>query len=274
MSKFTTEVRFICEQAAGLDESVGFDSLDEVLTRETVAKVFNGIDYPIFDENYRYVLNKKILEHYYTREIGLETVGLWKLKMRTKLNEVMPYYNKLYLSELIEFNPLADTMIKTERKVDNEGSSIRQDRNESNTKSKSKNKANTLSTNTGERNSNRTEWDLYSDTPQGGLGHFTIDDDDEIYLTNARKKTGSESDKSKDSNVGSSKGETDYEDEVSSKGSGSNLVNNTEKYLETVSGNRGGVGLAKRLVEYRESFLNIDRMIIDELKLLFFGLWE
>ena len=71
MSKFTTEVRFICESAAGLKHSVGYDKIDEVLTEETVNKVMPN--YPLFDENYRYQLNKKILKYYYTREICAES---------------------------------------------------------------------------------------------------------------------------------------------------------------------------------------------------------
>lgn len=77
--------------------------------------------FPIFDESYRSVIETKILRHYYTREIGLETVGLWKLKLNTKLNEIMPYYNKLYKSELIEFNPLYDVELTRERKVEGSG---------------------------------------------------------------------------------------------------------------------------------------------------------
>ena len=107
MSTFTTEVRFICETAAGKDESKGFNSLEQILT-QAAPHVFD-FDFPIFDENYRLVLEKKILRHYYTREIGEETVGLWKLRMNTRLNEIMPYYNKLYESELLEFNPFYDT---------------------------------------------------------------------------------------------------------------------------------------------------------------------
>ena len=33
MSKYTTEVRFICEQKAGLEESVGFDQIDSVIAK-------------------------------------------------------------------------------------------------------------------------------------------------------------------------------------------------------------------------------------------------
>ena len=54
MSKYTTEVRFICEQYAGLDESVGYNDIDEVISKSR-AKVFD-FNYPIFDEAYRPVL--------------------------------------------------------------------------------------------------------------------------------------------------------------------------------------------------------------------------
>ena len=60
----------------------------------------------MFDENYRQALCTKILRHFYTREIGEETVGLWKLRLDARLNDIMPYYNKLYESEALKINPL------------------------------------------------------------------------------------------------------------------------------------------------------------------------
>ena len=107
MSKYTTEVRYICENAAGEKDSVGYNDVDTVITK-AIPKIFN-FDFPIFDTEYKNVICSKMLRHYYTREIGFETVGLWKLKLETLLNEVMPYYNQLYKSELIKFNPLYDT---------------------------------------------------------------------------------------------------------------------------------------------------------------------
>lgn len=121
MSKYTTEVRFICEEAAGLDESKGYKSVDSII-EQAIPKVFS-FDFPVFDESYRNVLCTKILRHYYTREIGLETVALWKLKLETKLNEVMPFYNQLYKSELIKFNPLYDTDLHTTHVGDKQGNS-------------------------------------------------------------------------------------------------------------------------------------------------------
>lgn len=111
MSKYTTEIRFICEDAAGYDESKGYADVDEIISK-SIDKIFS-FDFPLFDGQYRDVLCTKILRHYYTREIGFETVGLWRLKLQTKLNEIMPYYNQLYLSELLKFNPLYDVDLKT-----------------------------------------------------------------------------------------------------------------------------------------------------------------
>lgn len=115
MSKYTTEVRFICENANDLDASEGYLSINEIITN-AIPKVFN-FDFPIFDESYREVLERKILKHFYTREICEETVGLWKLRLDTKLNEIMPYYNKLYESELLEFNPLYTANLTRTRKT-------------------------------------------------------------------------------------------------------------------------------------------------------------
>ena len=106
LSNFTTQVRFICETAHGETESKGYTSLDEML--ESGRTYIFDFNYPIFDAAYKRPLELKILKHYYTREISEETVGLWKLRLNARMNEIMPFYNKLYESELLAFNPLYD----------------------------------------------------------------------------------------------------------------------------------------------------------------------
>lgn len=68
--------------------------------------------YPIWNEEYRKYLNQKIIDHYYFREIGQETPDRFNFFLRRKMNEIMPYYNKLYESELIQFDPLATEFFK------------------------------------------------------------------------------------------------------------------------------------------------------------------
>lgn len=103
MSNFTTEVRFICESLNGVS-SEGYSGLENILN--VAAPLVFDFDFPIYDESYRLVLEKKILRHYYTREIAEETVGLWKLRLDARMNDIMPYYNQLYESTLIKYNPL------------------------------------------------------------------------------------------------------------------------------------------------------------------------
>ena len=114
MSKYTTEVRYVCEFFAGNTESAGYSSIEEILEK-SYNKIFD-FKFPIFDENYRKPLCIKILKHYYTREICEETVGLWKLRLNTRMNEIMPYYNKLYEAWAENFNPLYDTDLTRKHK--------------------------------------------------------------------------------------------------------------------------------------------------------------
>ena len=106
MSKYTTELRYICEVNAGETESTGYNDVQEIIDNSW-DKIFS-FDFPIFDENYREGLCKKIIKHYYTREIAEETYGLWKLRLDARMNEIMPYFNKLYESELIAIEPLVN----------------------------------------------------------------------------------------------------------------------------------------------------------------------
>ena len=287
MSKYTTEVRFICESKSGLENSKGCDDVDEILNNSW-NKIFTT-KAEIFDENYRAVICKKILKHYYLREICSETVGIWKLWLNTRLEEISPYYNQLYKSALLEFNPLYDVNItrthnrtidenktengtSTETSTDkNTGSGTR----DNTTSGTNKNSGTSNVSNSGSSNSK----DLYSDTPQGALTGVET----ETYLTNARKISNTDSSTSESTNSGSGEYKdtgnvkySDTSDRTNTKnGSNSNTgtLNNTEEYLETVSGKQGSGSYSIMLKEYRDTFLNIDRMVIAEFDDLFFGLW-
>lgn len=298
MSKYTTEVRFICEVNSGLNESVGYNKIDDVITK-AIPKIFD-FDFPMFDESYRTVLERKILKHFYTREICEETVGLWKLRLDTRLNEIMPYYNKLYQSELLEFNPLYTSNLTRTRKTDLD-SKRSENENINDTSSSNRTTGNNVSVNTSNNGtvdstntttttgtdngtSNNTSTDLYSDTPQGSLSGI----ESNTYLTNARKVTDVGSTTSNTSNNSSTtdkveSGETGSSTTVESgtdkanntyertRGNSNNLLS-TEDYLESVIGYDGTSG-SDLLLKFRETFLNIDVMILNELEDLFFQLW-
>lgn len=296
MSKYTTEVRFICENSAGVIESEGYKSINEIVNKAR-QKIFD-FDYPIFDENYRSVIECKILKHFYTREIGSESVGLWKLWLDTRLNEIMPYYNQLYSSELIKFNPMYDVDLTRDYHKTNEGSQNelggyseneeRESGEEIKTTTNVNSSGNGSTSNTGSNSQTGgnkvNRWEYYSDTPQGGINGL----ESLTYLTEARHTTddGSESKIDSTNNNNSNSQYTDTSNDVeeregnrkeNNKRNGNNNKNmtlsNTEGYLEHVIGKNGGSSYSKRLIEYRETFLNIDTMVINELNDLFFNLW-
>lgn len=65
-------------------------------------------DYPIFDESYRPRLNRKIVEHFWFREIGYETAAQFAWYLRRTMNEMMPYFNQLYQSEGVLTDPITN----------------------------------------------------------------------------------------------------------------------------------------------------------------------
>lgn len=253
MSKYTTEVRFICENSAGLSKSEAADNVDSVLDK-CWNKVFN-FDFPIFDENYRQVLCRKILKHYYTREIAHETVGRWKLALNAKLNEIMPYYNQLYKSELLEFNPFYDVDLTRSR--EGSGTSNRTSNNRETNSGTSKNVS------SGSGTSNTNTLNRFSDTPQNSMDTQGIADS--VPLTTVTKVN-------EDNTTTNTSTDTLTRDD-SKTGNGTENINSTDKYIETVKGKQGTENYSSLLKKFRETFLNIDMMIIEDCSDCFFTLW-
>lgn len=279
MSKYTTEVRFICESKSGLENSSGTDNVDEVIA-SAWNKIFTN-KAPFFDESYRGVLCQKILKHYYLREICCETVGIWKLWMNERLESIMPYYNQLYESELIKFEPLNDVNLtrKHARTVDGSEERNGETSDSTNGTREVTGTNDTKETGTGETttsaSSDETKRDLYSDTPQGAITGL----ENENYLTNARKITDGVTSSGNENTDTTRNVDNDYTENETTNNTknGTNKVtgtsNTTEDYLETLVGKQGSGTYSKMLMEFRDTFLNIDMMVIDEFKDLFFGLW-
>ena len=161
MAHYTTEVRFICETACGLDESSGGNNVMQIC--KDAAPIIFDENLELFDSGYKEILLPKILLHYYTREIAFETVGLWILKLNTKMEEILPYYNQLYRSEMLKFDPLHNFNLVR--------SHVEQGRADSHGNSAGSN----------------SKTNSYSDTPNGALTGVMNDQ----YLSSASRSTGS-----------------------------------------------------------------------------------
>lgn len=201
-------------------------------------------DYPIFDEQYREFLNAKILDHYWYREIGLETVDMFIRQLRSKMNEIMPYYNKWYQAEnyMADINPMStQDMHSTSSAQSHSSSSTAQKRTDeasSLTKSETRTKARTVD----------------SETPQ------TMLSGNQDYATAARDNHSS-GDGSND--VKSTGLMETSADSTNSAGSG----NETHSW--------GYSGHAPALIDsWRSTFTNVDMMVIDELETLFMGIYS
>lgn len=283
MSHYTTEVRYICETYAGFAESKGVTSVKEAIDKSW-QQVFDS-DIPFFDEAYRPLLCKKILMHYYTREIGQETVGLWKLYLNNTMREIMPYFNELYKTTLYKFNPLYEVDYQKDHKGNETGvnsdKTIGETSGTTDETTSGKTKESTVSNEAGENSSHTTtsgkSWDIYSDTPQGSL----VNVENETYLTNARKITNNQTQDSsaKDSTARVGQREADTSDTSTVKRRDNNTVDrngsfaNLNEYSEHVFGKTSSRSYASLIKEFRDNILNIDMMVIDQLKPLFFLLW-
>lgn len=291
MSKYTSELRFICESLAGWDnheemsKDPGYANVGDII--ETARSKIFDFDYPIFDVNYKSTLESKIIKHFYFREIGAESYGQWKLWLERRLCEIMPYYNQLYESELLEFNPFYNS----ERAIERSSSDVHDKVSEvvkdgvmftegiGSVESESKTKGEVKTDNTVTDKDMTDRWSEYSDTPQGGLTGIA----DHRYLTNVTHdyagddshtenvldgKTDSES-KTESGSLSKSKNKVQSSDTAGSK----DVYTGNGKYLEYVLGKTGSETYSEMLVKYRQTFLNIDMMVIERLSDLFLNLW-
>ena len=287
MSKYTTELRYICESYAGLDESVGYDDIDDVIA---AAKDHIFEEFEFFDNEYKDVIETKILRHYYTREIGYETVGLWKLHFNNRLHEILPYYNKLYASAELEFNPLHDvdysishagTENNSETDTNTTTLNTRKAKYDTGTIGNAEGGTTSTSGTTADSVTNHSV-DKYSDTPQGGITGLTGDEQTgQLYLTNARIVDDTSSNAGNSSSITThgrtntetlnTQSTTDDTGSVSEAGAKSRAT--TDSYINQIQGKMGTTSYSRLLNEYRDTLINIDMKFINEFAELFITLW-
>lgn len=243
MSRYTTEVRYICESLAGLDKSVGYSKVNEVIEKSR-NRIFPPFE--IFDESYRSVLETKILKHFYTREIGAETFGLWQLKLDAKLSVIMPYYNKLYKAINIDIPVLDNVDMNVEHNIGRNADTKVNDKTDITASSQT-------ITNTTSNAKIR-----HSDTPQGSLENLESNE----YMSDA---TLSDTTQSVNSNTTSTSNSTSNSD---------TNAKSTEEYVEHRWGKEGTVTYISMVNEYIEKLKNIDAMLIRELEDLFMQIWD
>lgn len=127
MAKYTFEVRELVS-TFGRDEVKKWFmdyELSDYLTSEEIAVIEER---GTWDKN---KLAERIIDHYYTREIGTDAIGKFKLFAKDKMREVMETYAPLVYSAAIKYDPLVNVNF-TETYTGNTSSNSRSQSDSSN----------------------------------------------------------------------------------------------------------------------------------------------
>lgn len=192
-------------------------------------------DYPSFyegDEKKKF--EQKVIDHFYFRQIGQETVGRFLHYFRSRIREIMPYYIQLYKSEKY-MNEIEDPFATVDYTETYE--------EETSGSATGESSATSDSTSTEDREHR------FHNTPQGAVSNL------DSYMTEASIDDNGATE-SVDSSSTSSSESTGY-----------------TKHTLTKKGAMGVTTFGHDMIEYRESFLNIDMMIINNLQDLFLGVY-
>jgi len=265
LSSYTTQLKTYIEKWSQYDE--GLSIRDKIEIGRT--KLFD-FDYPLFSEEYRKDFETHFIREFYTREIGFEVEELFKFKLETWLLINMPYYNKLFESELNEYDPLSNsemnvthTKTKDTNQIDNRTSAGTQATDTSNELSSSQ-QGNSESIND---DFNRQ---LESNTPDSRL-NITANDGEGV-IEYASKITENNTN-NKNTTSGESTGNESGTSQSNSKVNQNESLNSDKDELEEFSQHRKGkIGVqsyAKLLQDHRQALLRIEKELFYEMNELF-----
>ena len=277
-------------------------SQDEALPQRDVIekgrKQLFDFPYPFFDEAYRSIFETNFIRTFYMKEIGFETEGLFKFQLETWLNVNMPYFNKLFESELFEYDPLTNSKMNvTHKKVtdtlENE-EALRANQQQQTGTSQSDGTMSGTGKSTGTENQSgntttlKTDDDfnreLESNNPDSRLAITANDGQGVIqYASNIKEKNtnntsnGSSNQHSEASSTVDNENEnTSHEEaQMSNTTNGTQneqvdkTINNVEDFIQERIGKIGVQSYPELIEKYRRSLLRIENDIFREMKQLF-----
>lgn len=182
MSNYTITLMTIINSIAGTDTPLDFSDLEAVIP-SVAPKIFD-FSYPFYNNSAKDKASFEVqfLWHFLQSEIGFETYGWWKSRLKSLLTDIMPKYKRIWDIEQEQYNMFDTVNMRRSKTASNEGDTSGSTENTTNV--------------TGENN------DAFSDTPQGGLTGVI----NNSYLTNFRQIKDTTSNKSNTSNTSKLKG--------------------------------------------------------------------
>ena len=240
MAKYTIELRKVCDYY-GRDEVENWFKDYDIANYLTPTQIEQINKFKVWSKDR---LATKIVDHYFMREIGFETPALFKHYAKVKMQEIMERQLPKIYSNFLEYDPLSNVDFTEEYTREITGTGKNEGTTEGNSNSNSSNNASGLNIN--------------SDTPQGQISKENILNGSYATNTNASETESSITDKTTTSSTANSSSES----------------STTEKFTRHQEGDNGVIITNQRLVkEYREIIVAIDEEIINELNILFMGLY-
>ena len=232
MATYTIELRKVCDIYTRKEVENWFKSYnyEDFLTKEQI-KVLT------FENIWsKEKLAKKIVDHYFMREIGFETPALFRHYAKVRMNEIMEGYLLKIYTKFLEYDPLSSVDYVETYTREIKGTSESEGSSNSNS------------------SSNGSSLAINSNTPQGQISK------DEILKGTYASST----------NAGEN--ETNINDETNTNQKGTS--NTLETYTHQMKGDNGVIVTNQYLVrEFRELAVNFDEEIIKDLNNLFMGLF-
>ena len=232
MAKYTIELRKVCDIYQREEVEKWFKSyeLTDFLTPEQIEIITNA---NIWNKD---KLAKKIVDHYFMREIGFETPALFSHYAKVTMQELMEEKLPLIYSSCIKYDPLINVDYTETFEREQEGTASNNGESNSNS------------------SSNSESLNINNQTPQ-------------TRITKQDLETGAYA-----NNVAQSDNNSNINDKTTTKNDGTSKSN--ESYKKQVKGNSGVSATAQKMIEqYRQNIIAIDRDIIQELNILFMGLY-
>ena len=261
MAKYTENLYNIIDNASRNKPML---SRDEKI--ELGRKMIFDFDYPIFDKDYKKILETHFLKNFYMNEIGQETYGQFKMQLEVWLLINMPFYNKMFESELIEFNPLENSKMVTSYTKKNDLNQDNTGNQKSNTNSDTA--ENTTANEKLKRDSDEFKRELTTDTPQNRLtitsenGAGVIEYAKNISEDKANTLYNQDKDNTRASNV--------TDETITNADTVSNTTaNSLEEYVQNRQGKLGVTNYADMIVKYRNSFIRVEQLMFNEMRELF-----
>lgn len=239
--------------------------------RHLLATNFELFDFPydFDDQDFKKELEQHVIDHFYFHEIGQETPERFKHVFRTKWLAMIDYYNKLYNTTLLKYDPLTNYSMEEKHKRLN--AKLYGEDAHSKTSGKENTDAGGQSTQSDKTTANeQTTTDeeqtrLSSDYPQQAIGAGNYASGEEKTTTQTTGERDSTSNSMLDTST------TDHSTTSTSKTGLEHRHTwgaDNEDYVRSIEGITG-ITYQELIQRERETFINIKKMVTDELKKCF-----